>query len=345
MQTTFDRSGSIGATPGEDVQDRPSGPRTTNPSAEKSETPNSFSTTNGNGNGNGRANRALIDALVKSKVYQEYERAFSEMTGLPVTLQPAETWQLPHHGKRKENPFCALLAQKSRACAACLQTSEQLCERAAFEPQTITCPVGLCDMAVPVRLSDRLVGFLRTGQVFRKKPTETQFRRASKLLGDWGVQADGETLRKAFFAGRTITAAEHDSLLKLLGIFAQHLMILGNQVFFQQQNAEPPVIKRAKDYINEHQNEELSLGQVAKAVNTSSFYFCKIFKKFTGINFTDYLSRVRIEKAKNLLLNPNLRVSEIAFEVGFQSLTHFNRVFKRILGQSPTGYRAQLLAR
>jgi AraC-like DNA-binding protein len=53
---------------------------------------------------------------------------------------------------------------------------------------------------------------------------------------------------------------------------------------------------------------------------------------------------VRIEKAKNLMLNPNLRVSEIAFEVGFQSLTHFNRVFKNILGHSPTGYRAQLLA-
>ena len=65
--------------------------------------------------------------------------------------------------------------------------------------------------------------------------------------------------------------------------------------------------------------------------------------KATGINFTDYLSRVRIEKAKNLLLNPNTRVSEVAYAVGFQSLTHFNRVFKKILGQSPTEYRSQLL--
>ena len=63
-------------------------------------------------------------------------------------------------------------------------------------------------------------------------------------------------------------------------------------------------------------------------MNTSTFYFCKLFKRSTGLNFTDYVSRVRIEKAKNLLLNPNLRVSEIAYEIGFQSLTHFNRVFK-----------------
>ena len=132
-------------------------------------------------------------------------------------------------------------------------------------------------------------------------------------------------------------------MVKLLSIFAQHLSMLSNQVVVQHENAEPPVITRAKEYIHEHQTENLRLGHVAKAVNTSTFYFCKMFKKITGINFTDYLSRVRIEKSKNLLLNPNLRVSEIAFEVGFQSLTHFNRVFKKILGQSPTEYRTQLL--
>src|SRR5690606_4973221 len=58
-----------------------------------------------NGNGNGNANRALIEALAKSKIYQDYERAFSEATGLPVALRPVESWQLPLHGKRNENPF------------------------------------------------------------------------------------------------------------------------------------------------------------------------------------------------------------------------------------------------
>jgi YesN/AraC family two-component response regulator len=140
-----------------------------------------------------------------------------------------------------------------------------------------------------------------------------------------------------------VSQKQHEAAVSLLTIFAQHLAILSNQVFIQQENAEPPVIKRAREYIHEHQAEELSLNQVAKAVNMSTFYFCKMFKKVAGINFTDYVARVRIEKSKNLLLNPNLRVSEIAFEVGFQSLTHFNRVFKKLLGQSPTDYRAQLL--
>jgi AraC-like DNA-binding protein/ligand-binding sensor protein len=295
-------------------------------------------------NENGSSNRALVNALMNSKIYKEYERAFSDMTGMPVALQPVETWQLPHHGKRNENPFCSLMSQKSRACAACLQMQEKLCQRAGDGPQSLTCAVGLCDTAVPVRMSNRIVGYLQTGQIFRKKPTDEQFERALKKVEEWGIEVDREKLKEAYFAGKVMTPRQHDSATKLLSIFAQHLAILSNQVFIQQENSEPPVIARARNYILEHQTEELSLGQVAKAVNMSSFYFCKMFKKVTGINFTDYVARVRIEKSKNLLLNPNLRVSEIAFEVGFQSLTHFNRVFKKLIGQSPTEYRSHLLA-
>lgn len=292
----------------------------------------------------GNSNRALVDALTNSKIYREYERAFSDLTGLPMALQPMETWQLPHHGKRHENPFCALMSQKSRTCASCLQIQERLCQKASDGPETVACHSGLCDTAVPVRMSDRLIGYLQIGQVFRKKPTEVQFEKTAERLEKMGMDIDRETLRNAFFAGKVVSPKQHESAVKLLTIFAQHLAMLSNQIFIQQENSEPPVITRARSYIHEHQAEELSLGQVAKAVNMSSFYFCKMFKKVTGVNFTDYVARVRIEKSKNLLLNPNLRVSEIAFEVGFQSLTHFNRVFKKILGQSPTDYRAQLLA-
>jgi AraC-like DNA-binding protein/ligand-binding sensor protein len=286
--------------------------------------------------------KKLIEALAGSKIYQDYERAFSEMTGMPMMLRSVESWQLPHHGKRHENPFCAMVADKSRACAACLQTQQQLSETATHEPKTVTCQAGLCDTAVPVRMGGQLIGFLTTGQVFRKAPTEVQFTRTAKLLAEWGMAADEAKLREAYFETRVLTPRQHESIVKLLAIFAEHLSMASNQIVLQEQNAEPPVIARAKQFITEHHTEDLSLEQVAKSVNTSKFYFCKLFKKATGINFTDYVARVRTERAKNLLLNPNLRVSEIAYEVGFQSLTHFNRVFKRILGRSPSEYRDQL---
>jgi AraC-like DNA-binding protein/ligand-binding sensor protein len=291
----------------------------------------------------GNGDRGLLEALISSKVFQEYERAFTGATGLPVALRPVESWQLPHHGKQNESPFCALMAERSRACGSCLEVQEKLTQSATQEPATGVCPAGLSDTVVPVRLGDRLIGFLQTGQVFRKPPTQEQFERTARLLAKWGVDKDRATLRQAYFATRVVPARQHESVIKLLSIFAQHLSILSNQILVQHEHEEPPIITRAKAYIQEHQTENLSLGQVAKAVNTSPFYFCKMFKKGTGINFTDYLSRIRIERSKNLLLNPHLRVSEIAFEVGFQSLTHFNRVFKNTVGESPTHYREQLL--
>ncbi|MCU0772216.1 MAG: helix-turn-helix domain-containing protein [Verrucomicrobia bacterium] len=301
------------------------------------------------GSGNGTAaigvsgTKALIEALQHSKLYQDYEKAFEEATGLPVSLRPVESWRLPIHGKRNESPFCDILSGKSKACAVCLSVQEQLAEKAVDEPATVVCPVGLCDTAVPVKLGDRLVGYLQTGQVFSKPPTEIQFERVKQLVAEWGICEDEEKLRNAYFTTRVVPGKRHESVIRLLSIFAQHLSLLSNQLVLQQESSEPPIIRRAKEFIHQHQADDLSLGQVARAVNTSTFYFCKMFKKYTGINFTDYLSRVRIEKSKNLLLNPNLRVSEIAFEVGFQSLTHFNRVFKKVLGQSPTEYRSQLL--
>ncbi|HNR70005.1 MAG TPA: helix-turn-helix domain-containing protein [Verrucomicrobiota bacterium] len=339
MRTTFgqpgpeDSGGTALRAPG---QTRPQAPR---------KTPARESPALARGSSEMNDDRSLVEALNNSVVFQDYARAFTEATGLPVALRAVESWQLPHHGQRNESPFCAVVLETSRACASCLSVQEQLSAAAAQQAHTLTCPAGLSETAVPVRLGDRLIGFLQTGQVFRKPPGRAQFQRIQRLLAAWGVRASPRKIEQAYFSTRVVPGKQHDAVVKLLTIFAQHLSLLSNQVVLQQSNAEPLVISRAKKYIQEHQTENLRLGHVAKAVNTSTFYFCKIFKKATGLNFTDYLSRVRIEKSKNLLLNPNLRVSEIAFEVGFQSLTHFNRVFKKILGQSPTEYRAQLLGK
>jgi AraC-like DNA-binding protein/ligand-binding sensor protein len=293
----------------------------------------------------GNGDRGLLEALLSSKVFLEYERAFTEATGLPVALRGVESWQLPHHGKQNEGPFCALMAERSRACGSCLEVQEKLTQAATNGSATGVCPAGLSDTVVPVRLGDRLIGYLQTGQVFRKPPTQQQFERTARLLAEWGIGVDRSALRQAYFATQVVPAKQYEAVIKLLSLFAQHLSILVNQILVRHDNAEPPIITRAKAFIQEHQTESLHLGQVAKAVNSSPFYFCKMFKKATGLNFTDYVSRIRIERAKNLLLNPNLRVSEIAFEIGFQSLTHFNRVFKNTVGQSPTRYREQLLGR
>ncbi|HYJ03767.1 MAG TPA: AraC family transcriptional regulator [Chthoniobacterales bacterium] len=104
--------------------------------------------------------------------------------------------------------------------------------------------------------------------------------------------------------------------------------------------AEPVRIWKARNFIDEHVAEELSLTQVAKAAETSANYLSEKFKEAVGINFVKYVARARYEKAAGLLRDADLRVSEIAFAAGFQSLSQFNRVFKKFSGKSPTEYRA-----
>jgi AraC-like DNA-binding protein/ligand-binding sensor protein len=286
--------------------------------------------------------KQLLDELSRSEIYKDYERAFSEATGLPLNLRPVEDFHLAHHGKVHENPFCALMAKHSRTCAACLDAQQKSSDSALQQTRTIMCFAGLCESSVPLRTGENLIGFLQTGEVMLEKPTHAQFSKVASLLVKWGIGDELKEAEQAWVESKVVPRKQYKSVLRLLEIFALHLSLVANQLVIQRKQAEPPAITRARQFILEHQNEELSLTSVAKVVNMSSFYFCKTFKKATGLNFTDYLARMRIERAKELLLNPNARVSEIVFEVGFQSITHFNRIFKRHVGRSPSEYRQSL---
>lgn len=284
-------------------------------------------------------NKQLVEKLSRSAIYRDYARAFSEATGMPLALRPAEHWSVPLHGMANENPFCALMARSNRVCAACLEVQRKLTQRAGDHARTVVCFAGLSESAVPIRIGDQLIGFLQTGQVLLKQPSKLGFDRAAKKLVDWGATTDLSKARDAYFHTKVLTKKQYRSMVRLLEIFGRHLSILSNQLATEVSTVEPRAVARARQFITQNQGDALCLATVAKAVNTSTFYFCKLFKRATGLTFTQYLARVRIEKAKSLLLEPHRRISEVAYDVGFQSLTHFNRVFKEIVGRSPSSYR------
>lgn len=288
------------------------------------------------------ADDSIIDTLKASTLFNEYERSFTETTKLPFALRPIESWQLPFHRKRRENSFCALLAGKSRSCAACLQVQEKLAQSAQDKGAAIACAYGLTEFAVPVRQEGRVIGFVQSGQVLQRPPTAEQFKKASRQVRENGVDINATELEKAFFQTPVVPPNQIAAIQHLLAIFAQHLTIKADHIAALRANAELPQITRAKNYIRDHIVEDLSLSGVAKAVNMSTFYFCKMFTRHAGVHFTQFVSEARTERARQLLLNPKLRVSEIAYAVGFQSLTHFNRVFKNMVGHSPSEFRSRM---
>jgi len=288
----------------------------------------------------------LVEHFKQSSLYRDYEQAFREATELPLDLRPVEAEDLPRGDDPNRNPFCALMSGASQSCAACSLLHREIEQQVqgAAAPATVKCYAGLCDSAVPVRMGENIVAFLETGQVFFEKPARAQFGKVARQLLKWGAEFDGKAVEEAYLKGRVVTRRQYDAILRMLSVFAQHLASLSNQLMVQEEHNESPVIARARAFINEHHDDDLTLAQVARSVNTSAFYFCKMFKKFMGMTFTDYLARVRVERVKNLLLNPHKRVSEAAFEAGFQSLSQFNRVFRKLEGCSPSAHRAQLHA-
>ena len=75
-------------------------------------------------------------------------------------------------------------------------------------------------------------------------------------------------------------------------------------------------------------------------MHVSPCQFCRVFRAATGLRLTDYIGRLRVERAKVLLANASVGIAEVAYAVGFGSISHFNAVFRRCLEQSPTQYRA-----
>src|SRR5947209_324889 len=143
------------------------------------------------------ANKQLVEMLLRSRLFRDYENVFTKATGLPLALRPLEYWQLEHHQKANENRFCAVLAEKPATLAVCLQSHAEIVRHTGTAPCTETCPFGLTETSVPVRLGDKTIGFLRIGQVLRRSAIESDKKRAAAQLAKCGQSFTG-TLGKAW---------------------------------------------------------------------------------------------------------------------------------------------------
>lgn len=102
------------------------------------------------------------------------------------------------------------------------------------------------------------------------------------------------------------------------------------------------VVNAALKYMEEHYAEKLSLAEVADKVFVSQWHLSKLLNKYTGQGFLDILNQTRIQRGKELLRDPALKIYEISEMLGFHDVTHFSKTFKKLEGQSPGEYRNSL---
>ena len=191
----------------------------------------------------------LAEHLQKSEIFREYQKAFQTTTGLPLAIRAAGSFQAPMHGSKNVNPFCGVMASRNKTCSSCLQLQQRIEASAGEGATTLECMAGLSDSSVPVRVGERVIAFLQTGQVLLHKPSAARFQKVAKALADMGMESSTPQLKETYFKSRVMTRHQYDSVLRLLSIFAQHLSAVSNQLMVQEATAEAPAVAKARAFI------------------------------------------------------------------------------------------------
>lgn len=131
-----------------------------------------------------------------------------------------------------------------------------------------------------------------------------------------------------------------DSLCLWLSDALNSLM---QELFTYADSKHANLLHRCVQYIGEHYSEPITLTTVAREVYLTPSYLCRVFKREAGVTFHEYLNRVRVNKAKELLRDRDLRLTDISLMVGFTDQSYFTKVFKRLTGTLPRAYREKVL--
>ena len=149
---------------------------------------------------------------------------------------------------------------------------------------------------------------------------------------------DANLIRKNFITQVNQTASVCDleqCLCNLIDTLESHVGTL-------EQNQAEVAVKWAVEYINNNYHKDLTLEQLAEKLFMSTGYFCRIFKKHAGTGYATYLTKIRLEKAKEILLTGKYTVNEVARMVGFRDASYFSSVFKKHYNQSPSNLAASM---
>jgi len=276
--------------------------------------------------------------LAASPLVREQQVAFTCATGVPLTLSPASTAALA------DGTFCVKGCLGGHSGETCrlklLQAEKRAVSR--LEPVHYSCPSGLLKILVPVFINGRHAGLLLAGPMALHALDAKRLEELTGRLEQAGLGGRAGQLQTTWRYSPLLSPAKCRAAETLLRMFAKYLEETGKQYLASRTAPSSPLLKKIEVFLAGCQDGQVSLKDVAASVNLSPCHFCAVFKKQTGLTFSRYRVRQRLEKARALLADAGRRISDVAFESGFESIPYFNRAFRHELGCSPTEYRNRL---
>jgi AraC-like DNA-binding protein/ligand-binding sensor protein len=241
--------------------------------------------------------------------------------------------------EQRLQPFCAALERDTAGCALCAMCDQSRFLEARRSTLTLNyrCHAGLREFIVPVIRSGETIALLQCGQVHDRQPTDTEWRTARQSLVKAGIHSG--PLRALFRKNRVLSEDRQGDLLCLLELIATRLTQADEQPLVPKPGRNSTQLGRAVTFIEVHLPERLSLPVIARAAGLSTRSLVRLFRKEAGTSVVEFIMRRRIARTRKLLQSTGLTCAEIAFEVGFGSVQHFNHTFRRLENQTPNHWR------
>lgn len=238
-----------------------------------------------------------------------------------------------------DGPVCRTLDGLCGRRVACVQVHRTL-HATAYESgriQQTRCLLGFLLISAPVRVKESWFGQIEFGPLGVERIDRSEFERNLSRLG-FRVEPRLRLLA-SLDEVRTVRANDIEGVLALVDRVAGVIADEAYRAWGRAAVGEPAAVAAGRRYAELHIADKILLADVARHVALSTDHFSRLFRGATGLAFGEYVNRRRVENAQQLLRDSAQRVSDISYACGFDSVPHFNRVFRRLTGISPTRFR------
>ncbi|MBN2532536.1 MAG: PocR ligand-binding domain-containing protein [Spirochaetales bacterium] len=284
--------------------------------------------------------RIRLNQILNLTVLQNFLDDVAFLTGLKATLIDRQGQLFTAPGGARD--FCLLFSNNAMR-NRCRDSDIHGCREAERlkKPYIYTCHAGLIDIVIPVILHDTFIGAIITGQI-RLKGNDKVFKEfitlpevkkyKNKLIAAYEKvpeKKEEEITRASSMLFRIINY--------IVSIEFRNLSL--TERVYSGFKTKREAVERAKEYIQQNFCSNIKLTDVSHEVSISPYYLSHIFKKMTGISFIEYLTQVRIEKARELLTSTELDIINIAYTIGYNDSNYFSKVFRKKNGLTPREFR------
>ena len=287
-----------------------------------------------------------FDHLADSPEFAEFTAILKKLTGVMMALnEPAIGIIRRKFEEGEGNPVCRLIRADRIGLHRCTACDRRHHSRVAAsgKAQQYVCHAGFWDIAVPVFVFGRHVATISSGQLLRDPKSPAAFRRLRKRLG-W-LKIPDRDLRAAYEGALYLPPEQITCVMRLLELFARQLCESAQRIRDLQAQLERVEVRRGREFVErEFRNPSLALAGAASHAGLSPAHFSHVFRQTTGTNFIRFIQTRRVAEAKKQLAATQDSITDICYACGFNSLTHFNRVFRSFESVSPREYRQLLLA-